>query len=191
MPLLHSETCVYPDGLFDEEAARPEAGVWWVVHARPRAEKALARKMLEQQRPFFLPLYQKRWRKGGRQFCSHLPLFSGYLFVAGDDAARGELFMANQVVNVLPVPDQAQLHADLARVYRLMRDEASLTPEERMPPGTPVVIVRGPLAGLEGTLLRHGGGHRLFVEVSFLGRAASVELDEAMVCRSEDGALVG
>jgi transcription antitermination factor NusG len=184
MPLLPSEPCLYPDQLFTGKGA-PAGSSWWVVHARARAEKALARKMHEQHHPFFLPLYQKRWRKSGREFCSYLPLFSGYLFVVGDEGVRGDLFMTNQVVNVLTVPDQARLHADLARVYRLMQGEGSLAPEECMLPGEPVVITNGPLTGLEGTFLRRGNGHRLFVEVAFLGRAASVELHEAMVSRIE------
>jgi transcriptional antiterminator RfaH len=184
MPILPNETYVYPNDLL-AEPGQPTEGAWWVVHARPRAEKALSRKLLEQQRPFFLPLYQKRWWKSGRQFCSYLPLFTGYLFVVGGDSVRGDLLMTNQVVNVLPVPDQTRLRADLSRVYRLMEAGASLIPEEQMEPGTPVIIVCGSLAGLEGAFLKRGNSHRLFVEVSFLGRAASVELDEAMVRRIE------
>src|SRR5262249_35119375 len=146
----------------------PAEGAWWAVHARPRAEKALVRTLLARQTPFFLPLYQKCWRKSGRQFSSFLPLFSGYLFVVGDEAARGDLFATNQVVNVLRATDQARLHSDLARLYRLMEAGKSLMPEEGFEPGAPVIIVAGPLAGLEGTLLRRGGCHRLLVEVSFL-----------------------
>jgi transcriptional antiterminator RfaH len=182
MPLLPNETFVYPDDLLTLPEP-PAQEAWWVVHARPRAEKALARTLLGHQRPFFLPLYQKRWRKSGRLFNSYLPLFTGYLFVAGDEAVRGEVLATNQVVNVLRVPDQARLHSDLTRVYRLMEAGNCLIPEEGIEPGAAVVIVEGPLAGLEGTLLRRGNGHRLLVEVAFLGRAASVELDESLVRR--------
>jgi transcriptional antiterminator RfaH len=185
MPLLPNETYVYPDDLLAEQGGPPAEGAWWVVHARPRAEKALARALLEQQAPFFLPLYQKRWWKSGRQFSSFLPLFPGYLFVVGGDSVRGELLATNQVVNLLPVPDQAKLHADLTRLFRLVQVGTSLLPEAGMEPGTPVVIVCGPLAGLEGTLLRRGNSHRLLVEISFLNQAASVELDEEMVRRTD------
>ncbi len=40
MPLLPAEPYLYPENLFAESEA-PSDGFWWVLHTRPRAEKAL------------------------------------------------------------------------------------------------------------------------------------------------------
>src|SRR5205807_2675184 len=109
MPILPLDAYVYPDDLLlDERQSFPSRGEWWVIHTRPRAEKALGRKLLGMERPFFLPLYPKQWRNDGRLHCSFLPLFSGYLFAVGDAGFRGDLLATKQVANVLPVPDQPQ-----------------------------------------------------------------------------------
>ena len=62
-----------------------------------------------------------------------------------------------------------------------MRHVPVVLPAERLQPGTPVAIVSGPLAGLEGKVLRSGTRCRFFVEVQFLQRGVSVELDGSMV----------
>src|SRR5438105_15606394 len=89
MPLLPMEPSLYPDDLFAGPAVAPDgAERWWVLHTRPRAEKALARKILARRLPFFLPLHHRQWRSKGRLQSSYLPLFPGYVFLRGDDDAR-------------------------------------------------------------------------------------------------------
>jgi transcriptional antiterminator RfaH len=178
------EPFVYPDDLMVNLAPpAPAAGSgdpWWVLHTRPRAEKSVARKFLSSEIAFFLPLYQKQWRSRGRLLSSYLPLFPAYLFVRGQDV-RSEALQTNQVARVLPVPDQQRFAADLGRVYRLMQGGMLLAPEERFHPGTAVVIVDGPLAGLQGKVVRRGSRLRFFVEVEFLRRGVSVELEGWMI----------
>ena len=48
-------------------------------------------------------------------------------------------------------------------------------------PGQPVEIIAGPLSGVQGTLVRHGGQMRLVVEVNFLQQAVSAEVESWMV----------
>src|SRR5260370_1443928 len=176
MPMLPLELFVFPDDLFcSQECRGPEGSArWWVLHARPRAEKELARRFLCRQHPFFLPLYKRQWRERGRLRCSHLPLFPGYIFLHGDDQARSTALETNLVVRVLAVADQPQLHADLGRVYHLMTAGLPLVPEERLQPGRLVEITGGPLAGLRGKVLRRKKQLEFLVEVDFIGRGVSV-----------------
>jgi transcriptional antiterminator RfaH len=193
MPLLALEPFVYPDDLLQKPAANGDDACWWVLHTRPRAEKAMARKLLDRSRSFFLPLYQREWRHRGRLLRSHLSLFPSYLFLHGDREARLAALETNLVVNVLPVEDQAQLHADLARVYHLITTGAVLSPEDRVQPGTRVRITNGALAGLEGKVIRRGKHLKLFVEVQFLQRAVSAEIESWMIepCAGDSAAFVG
>src|SRR5262245_54407820 len=138
MPLLPSEPFVYPNDLLTADAAADgwdDPPRWWVVHCKPRAEKALARRVLSRSVRFFLPQYLRQWPNQGRLFSSHLPLFPGYVFLHADDRARVHALETNLVARCLPVPDQAGLRADLARVYRLMTVDLPLAPEEKLGPG--------------------------------------------------------
>jgi transcription antitermination factor NusG len=180
MPLLQLEPFVFPETLLTEPMA-DDGPAWLVLHTRPRTEKALARRMAQQRLPFFLPLYKKQWRNQGRLFSSYLPAFPGYLFVRGDGDVRQAALETNLVAGVLPVPDQQQLHGDLMRIFRLIDSGLPLSPEQHLPEGTVVEITSGVLEGMEGRVIRHGKGLRLFVEVKFLQQGVSAEVESWMV----------
>jgi transcription antitermination factor NusG len=182
MPLLPMETYVWPDDLFSSATAlERDASDWWALHTRPRAEKSLARHLLARNLSFFLPIYQHQWRNRGRLFRAYMPLFPGYIFLRGDHQTRMRALETNQVARAIPVADAAQLRSDLARVYRMMQAGMLLAPEELLQPGAAVSITAGPLAGLEGKILRRGKQLRFIVEVNFLQRGASVEMEGWMI----------
>jgi transcriptional antiterminator RfaH len=182
MPVLPLEPFVYPSALFSQPLEFGEASArWWVLHTRPRAEKALARNLLQHGISFFLPLFQRERRFRGRIVTSYLPLFPSYLFLLGDNQARVQALTTNTVAQTLVVENQAELHADLTRVYCLMASGAPLAPEERLQPGTLVEITGGPLAGLEGKIIRRGKRLKFLIEVHFLQQGASVEIDSWMI----------
>jgi transcription antitermination factor NusG len=182
MPLLPLETYIAPDDLLDTPVL-PEAdsSCWWVLHTRPRAEKSLARHLLARNLSFFLPLYLRQWRSRGRLFRSYMPLFPGYLFIHGDAQTRLHALGTNQVVQTLAVADPDQLRADLVRVHRMMQAGMLLAPEEQLQPGSAVEVVAGPLAGLEGKILRRGKELRFFVEIRLLQCGVSVEIEGWMI----------
>ena len=68
-------------------------------------------------------------------FKSHNPLFPGYVFLRGDESGRVQALETNLVASCIPVSDQPRLHADLARVYRLMQTDAAMIPEAHLLPG--------------------------------------------------------
>ncbi len=182
MPLLPREPFVHPEGLFDRGGATVRGEErWWVLHTRARAEKSVARAAHRNGIAYFLPQYERRWRAEGRTFSAHLPLFPGYVFLYGDHAARQTVLETRLVANAIAVVDQDGLRGDLERVYRLVATGASLLPEEGLAPGDRVVIVDGPLQGFEGKVLRRGKQTRLTIEVEFVRRGVSVEIESRMV----------
>jgi transcriptional antiterminator RfaH len=182
MPLSPLEPSIYPEDLLqpavDAEECPPS---WWALHTRPRAEKALARHCLGRHLSFFLPLYRRQWQKNHRSFQAYLPLFPGYVFLRGDGEARLRALESNLIARVLPVPDPAQLCADLDRVHRMIQSQLPLAPRERLQPGAAVEVVSGPLAGMQGTLLRCGKKNHFFVEVQILQCGVSVEMEGWML----------
>ncbi len=182
MPLLDREPMVHPNHLLESEFETvKEAGSWWLLYTKPRMEKALSRSLLAHDTGFFLPLYRRSWRKSGRVFQSFLPLFPSYLFLFGDDKERFAALETRHIVQVQRVADQAQLHGELAAVYRLIASESPLMPEERLQPGTAIEVVAGPFQGLHGKFIRRGGENRLIVEVQMLKCGVSVEIESWMV----------
>lgn len=181
MPFLPAEPFVYPEKLLEEPAAHPCDGQWWVLYTKPRAEKSLARRLHGRGVPYFLPLYKRKYTSAGRTFTGFLPLFPGYLFLFGGYDERLHALETNLVSRTIAVNDQASFLSDITGVYNLMNSGFALAPEEKLPPGTPVEIISGPLNGVRGKILGAGKKKRFAVEVRFLQCGVSVEMDAWMI----------
>lgn len=185
MPILAAETDLYPEDLFKAFPRDSAERSWLVLHTRPRQEKSLARQLLEQQVPFFLPLVPRRSLIRGKAVTSYLPLFTSYLFVLANPEERIAALATQRVVMTLKVTDQARLWHDLSQVRRLIEVGAPITPEDHLQPGAKVEIRNGPLAGLTGTIIRTASGRRFVVQVDFIQRGASVEIDDFMLAKAQ------
>jgi transcription antitermination factor NusG len=187
MPILAEETSIYPSSLLDDFTAAPEnpdsddQRQWWTIYARSRQEKALARQLLAYEVPFYLPLVPTKQVVRGRQRCSYLPLFTGYVFAYGTETQRVMALTTNRISRILPVTAPGELLTDLRQVRDLIATNAPLTVEARLAPGARVRVKRGALQGLEGTILRRNGKTRLLVAVNYLQQGVSVEIDDFMV----------
>jgi transcriptional antiterminator RfaH len=188
MPLHALEPVVHPKDLFDAPPDAAAGRCWWAFFSRARAEKSLARRLRDSGVAYFLPLHRRRWKSKGRVFNSYLPLFPGYVFVYGDHDARMAALQTNLVVRGLNVPDQRRLHDDLGRVHRLLSSGLPVLPEDRLRPGTKVLVTHGAFAGLEGTVLRRDQQLRFVVQIELLQRGVSLEVEEWMFQPLDTGA---
>jgi transcription antitermination factor NusG len=177
MPLLPKETEIFPEVIFD----LPEP--WRVVHVRSRQEKMLARHLLQNGVPFYLPQIEKTTIRSGRRLVSHVPLFPGYLFFRGGAAARQTALRSNVVANVIEVEDQELLGGELRQIRKLQLAGASLIPVETFVPGDSVRIIEGVFAGYQGSVVRTRRGDRLLVSVSLLRKAIAVEFPRGALKR--------
>jgi transcriptional antiterminator RfaH len=176
MPILERETSLWPERLLEcpEEMSDSE---WHVIHARPRTEKSLARRLHQRELPFYLPLHEQRRVYQRRRVSSFCPLFPGYLFVLSAEDRLTDWWYDREVVNVLKVSDQARIWNELASLRRVLEAGVPVTREERLQPGMRARIKTGPLQGLEGKVLARRNGLKFAIEVAFLQRGASVEID--------------
>jgi transcriptional antiterminator RfaH len=182
MPILPAESDSYPPDLWSEGLALNGDGRWWCLHAKPRQEKKVASDLRAHRVAHYLPQIAKEGRTpGGRKTRSILPLFPGYLFLYGDEAARLEALQGNRLVRVLRVPDQEKLVCDLKQVYRLISSGVAVVHEPSYPVGTLVRITDGPLVGLVGRVVRRGKRDQFTALVRFLGQGATVELEDWQV----------
>jgi hypothetical protein len=178
-----AEQSLYPvDFLNQPLQLEPGTSRWWVLYTRARAEKALALRLRGREIAYFLPLHESRpQRLRKRQAGARVPLFSGYVFMFGGAAERLHALETNLVSRTLWVEEQAQLHNDLAQVYRLIESGASLLPERRLEPGTVVEVTCGALEGTRGKVIAQAKQNRFIVEVRFLQQGVSTEIESWML----------
>jgi|SRR5215470_14685604 len=184
MPLLGRERDIFPADLFElSENCMP----WWVAHVRSRQEKALARHLVGFGVPFYLPLHEKRVRRGGRRFESHLPLFPGYVFCRGTGPERLAALRTNLVCQILDVLHQDTLASELSQLRFLQDSGASLEPLPVFETGDAVRVTEGPFEGYVGVVVRSAGRPRLVVSISMLRKAVAVEFDRTAVAPAPSG----
>lgn len=181
MPILPGEPDLYPENLLDVEPA-PQGAPWWAMYTLSRREKDLMRRLRALEVPHYGPVIKQRHRSpAGRVRESYLPLFAGYVFVQADEQQRYQAMTTNCISRCLAVGDGAKLVHDLQQIRRLIESGAPLTPESRIEPGRRVRVKSGPMAGIEGTVVRRRGKDWLLVAVEFLQQGASVMLEDFQV----------
>jgi transcriptional antiterminator RfaH len=182
MPILAKEQSIFPEDLLESSGSEaPNGRRWWVLHTRPRQEKAVARDLLARHVPFYLPLIQRESLVRGRRVQSYMPVFSSYVFLHADEEERVRCLKTNRIVATLEVSDAEGLVHDLRQVRRLIQLDAPLSLERRIQEGQWVRVKRGPMAGMEGIVQRRKGKARLIVVVRMLQQGVSLELDDFSV----------
>ena len=184
MPILSKESDIFPEELFEMST---DVAPWEIAHLRSRQEKSVARLLLDAEKPFYLPQITQTKKSNGRTFVSHLPLFPGYIFVRRVSGLRETLWRTNAVANMLEVPDQAKLHAELLQIRQLQSSGASLGPSMDLVPGDAVRIEEGAFSGYTGIVVRERGLLRLIVSVSILKKSVAVEFPREALSQLKPG----
>jgi len=182
MPILPAEPDLHPADLWDDPStipAKKTAARWWCLHAKPRQEKAVARDLRRGDLTYYLPQAAQETRTPkGRKVRSVVPLFPGYVFLHGDWDDRASALKGNRLVAVLKVDDQEALESDLRQIQRMLGSGLPIEAEPEIPAGSLVRIKEGPLAGLEGRVIKRLNGSHFVAAVRFLGRGARVQLHD-------------
>ena len=185
MPLLKPEQDIWPLNLLEPSASdeiHDDSNHWWALYTLARFEKKLMRQLLEIRVPFFGPTIARRYRSPqGRIRTSVEPLFPNYVFIKGDELARYNAVCTGSVSRWMPVTDPLQLVEDLRQIRNLILTDAPLAPETRLEPGQRVRVKSGVFKGFEGTILRRENEIRLLISVRYMGRGASVKLDDCQL----------
>lgn len=159
-----------------EPTSQPQ---WYALRTRSRHEK-LVRDQLEKQgiQPL-LPTVKRlsQWKDRKKEI--EIPLFSGYCFVRFSQQERLPVQKVSGVVEVVgsgnhpePIPD-----IEIEALKTLMTSVLPYDPHPYLHEGMLVEVVRGPLQGVHGILLRKEKRHRLVIGVRLIQQAAAVEID--------------
>lgn len=156
--------------------------LWCAVHTRSRHEYLVRDQLSAKSLRVFLPERLVWSRRRDRREQIWVPLFLGYLFVsAGEEVARlREVRCTRGVVRLLGVNGcpQPVSRREMDSLRKMVASGELLKPIARLIPGARVRVVEGPLAGVEGTILRSGGSRRLVVSIELLQRSVAAELAE-------------
>lgn len=156
-------------------------GCWWLLHTKPRQEKALLRDLKRREVEAYLPLVKQRRSYGSRSVIVEIPLFPGYMFLCGTEEDRYIALTTNRVVRVIDVADQRRLVAELHQIDQLVERGESVDMYPGLKEGRRCSVTGGALRGLCGVVLRRRGVSRMYIGVEILGQSAVVEIDCALL----------
>lgn len=154
---------------------------WYATYTSANHEKRVAKQLGERSVEHFLPLYEsvRRWKD--RRVKVQLPLFPGYVFVR---------LALRERLRVLQVPGVAHLvgfggiptalpEGEIEALRKSLENGVRAAPHPYLTAGRRVRVESGPLAGMEGILLRRKKQARFVVSVELISRSMAVEIDEA------------
>lgn len=154
-------------------------GEWFVAHAKPRMEKALAWDLVARGVAYYLPLVRRTYMSGGRRRTVLTPLFPSYVFIAGTPEDRLTALQTKRIVHVLPVPQQKQLASELNAIHAALSANIDLDVYPHVAVGRRVRVSRGPMRGVEGIVVRDENVARIVLQVTMIGSGASLEINAA------------
>lgn len=159
---------------------------WHAIYTRHRHEKTVAQILTSKGFEIFLPLYMSPNRWSDRTKMVSLPLFPGYVFLNGGLDRRLDLVTTPGIHSLVSCAVQpAAIPTDeMNALRRAVETGASIEPHPFLKCGDWVRVKSGPLAGVEGILVRKKNLCRLVLSVEMLGKAASVEIDGFLVERT-------
>lgn len=156
----------------------PAASGWWAVYTKHQHEKTVSEILAVRGAEVFLPLYEIRRRRTQRTVTLALPLFPGYLFVRERADMRLPVLSTPGVHMIVSRGPHLGVipHCEIQNLQIAMAAKHGIEPHPFCRLGERVRIVRGPLRGLEGFLVRQKAACRVIVSVQMLAQAASVEV---------------
>ena len=152
---------------------------WYALRTRSRHEKLVRDQLDKQGIEPLLPTVKRLSQWKDRKKEVEVPLFSGYCFVRFSHQDKMPIQQVTGVVEIVgsgsrpePIPDE-----EIDALRRLMISVLPYDPHPYLHEGMKVEVVRGPLQGVRGILLRKEKRHRLVIGVHLIQQAAAVEID--------------
>ncbi len=157
---------------------------WYAAYTCVRHEKKIAEQLERRAVESFLPLYETVHRWKDRRVRVELPLFPGYIFVRIALKDRLQVLEIPSVVRLVGFNGQPCALADeeVEALRNGLSQQLGMQPHPYLTVGRRVRIKGGPLAGLEGILLRKKGNLRIVLSIDLIMRSIVVDVDAADIC---------
>jgi transcription antitermination factor NusG len=161
----------------------PDLTPWFALAVKHQHERRTQDALALKSVPTLLPVYKTRIRWSDRVKETEVPLFAGYVFCRFTRAQRTSILTTPGVRSIVgfggvPAPVET---AEIEAIQAMLGSNLPLSPWPYLRPGDRVRVERGPLRGLEGTLLREKDAFRLVIGIELLHRSIAAELDAEMI----------
>lgn len=189
MPVAEETTAIHLDGRQPElQDVRPGELRWYALWTNSHCEQLVHEQLHAKGFDLFLPKINVWSRRDGERHVVSVPMFSGYLFLRHtpmDKASYIELCKTRGLVRVLGerwdrvdvIPDR-----EIDTIQKVLSARLPVTPYPYLRQGQRVRILAGPLADVEGILVRTKPTKGLVVlSIDLLQRSAAVEVDCTLV----------
>jgi transcription antitermination factor NusG len=157
--------------------------LWYAAYTCANHEKKAATEISLRGVESFVPVYHSVRRWSDRRVELEMPLFPGYVFVHLGLPDRQKVVQVPGVVRLVgfggvpaALPDE-QIEILRTGLNRRLRAE----PHPYLTVGRRVRLKSGPLAGIQGILLRRKGNFRVVISIELIQRALVVDADSADV----------
>lgn len=179
---LPSSALITPDSslLSPEEATLEES--WFALYVQVNHEREVTKRLEQKEINAFLPLMERWSKRRDRRKRVSVPLFPGYLFIRTvlDNPTHvhilktpGALTLIGNSEGPVAIPPY-----QIESLQTLLHSPQPIQLNPYLKEGDWVHVIRGPLTGCTGILLRQNPKKgRLIVSVDIICRSVSVELD--------------
>jgi transcription antitermination factor NusG len=152
---------------------------WLAAHVKPGWETKSAHVLSENGHEGFVPLYQRKRRWSDRIKVMLVPLFPGYVFCKFNVHSRHPVIHTPGVIRFVgfgncPIPIE---NSEIEALQLASNSEATCGPYPFVEVGHKIQVKNGPLAGLQGIVVRFKSRDRLVISVNQLRQSMFVELD--------------
>lgn len=153
---------------------------WYAIRTRSRAEKVVREHVTQRGIESFLPLLTRVSQWKDRRKDIKWPLFPGYCFAKFTDDQKFFILQTPGAIEIVgsalgrpePIPD-----SEISALQRVISSRQPYDTHPHLLEGTAVQVIRGPLVGLQGKLIRKSVGCRLIITINLIGQGAAVHID--------------
>ena len=177
---------IIPDELKKLIQQNKEEDKWYALYTRPRAEKQVYNRLIENGVVTFLPL-QKTYRMwSDRKKLVEKPLLSSYIFVKTKSKHFPDVYKTQGIVKFVTFEGHPasipQKQIDNLRLL-INSDEEIEVSSEKFAQGDNVEVVSGSLVGLTGELIKIGSKNRVVVRIDRLDQNLILKIPKTFLKR--------
>jgi transcription antitermination factor NusG len=156
----------------------PFESAWYAIYTRHQHEKMVAQILTGKGFNTFLPLYATTHRWKDRTKALTLPLFPCYVFIKGGIERRLQIVTTPGIHGLVISGGQpaAIPEMEIEAIRRVVESGVRVEAYPYLKCGNRVRVKSGPLAGIEGILVRKKSISRLVLSVDMLGTSAAMEV---------------
>jgi len=155
---------------------------WYLLYTTARAEKKVQTELLYQGHEVYLPMYKTLRQWSDRKKWVEVPLFNSYIFI--------KIVLEKHYYDILNIPGIAKFVSFEHKPVKVLEEEIRTIQlmlgniseinviEGTLEKGAKIMVVAGPLIGLQGSMVEYKGKKQVMVAIESINHSLLVSLPE-------------